>query len=161
MVKNSTNINKIKHSLVQIVKCFFSQTVISPIHHSLVQIVLPNTDKQNDEIRKPWTAYYKTVCKMFYPNRFSPILQVHIHIPWYRLQNVFLQTVISPIHHSLVHIVKCFSSKQLFHQYTIPWYRLSCTTLINKTNFEIRNPRTSYDKQLIESLMLKVKPNSS
>jgi hypothetical protein len=39
-------------------------------------------------------------------------------------QNVFLQTVISPIHDSLVQIVKKKNSKQLFHQYTIPCYRL-------------------------------------
>jgi hypothetical protein len=34
-----TVISPIQHSLVQVVKCFFFQTVISPIQHSLVQIV--------------------------------------------------------------------------------------------------------------------------
>jgi len=40
----------------------------------------------------------------FFQTIISPINQVHLYIPWYRLQNVFF-------------------FKQLFHQYCIPWYR--------------------------------------
>ena len=122
------------HSLVQIAKCFSSNSYFTN------------------------TPFLGTYCKMFFfQTAISPIHHSLVQI----VKCFFFQTAISPIHHSLLQIIKCFFSKQLFHQYTIPWYRLSCTTLINKTNFVIRNPRTSYDKQLIESLMLKVKPNSS
>jgi hypothetical protein len=41
---------------------------------------------------------------------------------------------------------------------TIPWYRLSCTTLINKGNFEIVNIVLQTINYIIK---LKVKPNSS
>jgi hypothetical protein len=88
---------------------FFFQTFISPIQHSLVQIVkccfFPNSYFTN-------TTFFGTDCKI-----------------------IFFQTVISPIQHSLVQIVKWFFFKQLFHQYSILWYRLQKCWFFSNSNF--------------------------
>ena len=137
-----------KHSLVQMVKCFFLQTVSSPIHQAHLNI--------------PWyrLSYPILTNKWWNQKTVNNVLQKSL---WNVLSKQIFTNTPSTYTHSLVQIAKCFSSnsyftntsflgtdckmfffptsyftntpflgtdckmffsKQLFHQYTIPWYRL-------------------------------------